>query len=77
MTNRWGSDVPVSMPQPVPDGVASLVPMGGFTMTVNGLFHDLNRAEYEALSRPTYAPRDPGLPLEETEFSEPADWEWS
>lgn len=75
--NQWGSDVPVSMPQALPDGLESMVPMGGFTMTVNGLYHDLNQAEQEALARPTYAPRDPAMAVQETAFEPEQDREWT
>jgi hypothetical protein len=54
----WGSDVPVSMPEPL-SGQAGLVPMFGFVFTVNGLFHDLTEADHEQLSIPTYAPISP------------------
>ena len=54
----WGSDVPVSMPEPLGDQVG-LVPMFGFTFTINGLFHDLTDVDHERLSIPTYAPISP------------------
>lgn len=56
----WASDVPVSMPEPLP--YTSRVPMYGFTFTEKGLFHDLSEADHEAISRPTYGPLDPSLP---------------
>ncbi|MFE6000306.1 hypothetical protein ACFQ6C_26155 [Streptomyces sp. NPDC056454] len=59
MADQWGSDVPVSMPQPLPPGVVGIVPMGGFTMTESGLFPDLSAADHEYLSRPSYAPYEP------------------
>lgn len=58
-TSQWGADVPVSMPQPLPAGLAGQVPMGGFTMTELGLFHDLSRADHERLTRPAFAPYNP------------------
>lgn len=64
-TNQWGADVPVSMPQPLPDGLVGQVPMGGFTMTERGLFPDLTQADHERLSRPTFAPYQPQLGLQE------------
>lgn len=57
--NSWGADVPVSMPQPLPAGLAHQIPMGGFTMTEQGLFHDITRADYERMSRPTFTPYNP------------------
>lgn len=50
----WASDVPISMPQPLPE--PGLVPMFGFTFTTSGLFHDLTGADHERMSTPNYAP---------------------
>ncbi|MGW7100386.1 hypothetical protein [Streptomyces sp. NPDC054838] len=66
MADQWGSDVPVSMPQPLPPGVEGLVPMGGFVMTLDGLFPDLSAGDHERLSRPTFAPYDPTRNRHET-----------
>jgi hypothetical protein len=62
MADQWGADVPVSMPEPLPEGYDSIVPMGGFTMTEFGLFPDLTRADHERLSTPAYQPYDPLRP---------------
>lgn len=60
MADQWGSDAPVSMPEPLPrDLSGNTVAMDGFVMTENGLFHDLSAADHETLSRPTFAPYDP------------------
>ncbi|THA72584.1 hypothetical protein E6R60_27020 [Streptomyces sp. A0642] len=75
MADQWGSDVPVSMPQPLPPGVVGVVPMGGFTMTEQGLFPDLSSADHERLSRPTYAPYDP-LHLQTEDVPEPEEEQW-
>lgn len=61
MADQWGSDTPVSMPQPLPPDVIGIVPMGGFVMTESGLFPDLSAADHERLSRPTFAPYDPRM----------------
>jgi hypothetical protein len=53
--DTWASDVPVSLPEPV-DGVGAHIPMFGFVFTEAGLFHDLNQADHERLSTPTFAP---------------------
>lgn len=74
MSNQWGADVPISMPQPLPQGYESVVPMDGFTMTHLGLFHDLTSADHERLSRPSYAPHDPTT-VEET-IPEPEEEQW-
>lgn len=59
MANQWGADVPVSMPQPLRADQEALVPMGGFAMTIDGLFPDLSAADHERLAIPVYAPYDP------------------
>lgn len=57
MSADWGSDVPVSMPEPLDrDGV---VPMFGFVFTVDGLRHDISAEAHERLSRPPLAPISP------------------
>lgn len=65
MSDQWGADVPVSLPQPLPQDSPGLVPMGGFTMTRYGLFPDLSEADHERLSHPFYAPYEP-VHVEET-----------
>ncbi|WP_428957953.1 hypothetical protein [Streptomyces sp. cg35] len=76
MADQWGSDVPVSMPQPLPSGVEGIVPMGGFVMTKHGLFPDLSAADHERLSRPSFAPFDPMRPTEETVPDPSEEEEW-
>lgn len=56
---NWAADVKVSMPQPLDDGDPGLVDMDGFTMTANGLRHNLSRADWARLSVPTLAPVRP------------------
>jgi hypothetical protein len=72
MADQWGSDVPVSMPQPLPKDVVGVVHMGGFVMTESGLFPDLSAADHEWLSRPTFAPYNPMNDLVES-VPDPAD----
>ncbi|MFJ4902855.1 hypothetical protein [Streptomyces sp. NPDC088727] len=74
MADQWGSDVPVSMPQPLPPGVVGIVPMGGFVMTESGLFPDLSAADHERISRPAYAPYDP-MKADVEAVPDPADEE--
>ena len=57
----WGSDVPISMPQPPPNAVE--VPMHGFGMSRFGLVHDLTEVEFEALRVPSFAPEQPYEPV--------------
>lgn len=53
----WGSDVRVSLPEPL-DGVG-LIPMFGFVFTIDGLRHDLSETDHEALSRSGFRPISP------------------
>lgn len=55
----WGSDAPVSMPEPLDPDTPGLVPMGGFVFTEWGLRFDLSEADHEVLRTPTYAPQEP------------------
>jgi hypothetical protein len=55
----WGSDVPISMPQPLAADAEAGVPMFGFIFTPNGLQHDLSETEHDRLSIPPYAPLRP------------------
>lgn len=56
---HWGSDVPVSLPQPLDDDNTGIVPMDGFCFTSSGLFFDLSQADFQRISMPTFAPEDP------------------
>jgi len=59
METHWSSDVPVSMPEPLPQQgeFERRVPMGGFVFTLNGIAMDLDAAMHEELSLPTFAPQ--------------------
>lgn len=70
----YGSDVPVSMPQPPPSAVAS-VPMYGFVFTENGLGVDITETDRETLAIPTFAPDQPDIPTEWTVPEEEPDVE--
>ena len=50
----WGADVPISMPQPTDDPI--LIDMGAHGFTVNGLQHNLSRADLEEYTQPTFSP---------------------
>lgn len=56
---HWGSDVPVSLPQPLDEGNPGIIPMDGFCFTANGLAFDLSQADYSRIATPTFAPEDP------------------
>jgi len=66
VANQWGADVPISMPQPLRADQEGIVAMGGFVMTVDGLFPDMSTADHERLSRPSYAPFNPLSGIDET-----------
>lgn len=60
----WKSDVPISMPRPL-DGHGpnvtnnqSLIPMFGFTFTINGLFHDLSNVDLEEYVQSLTSPQN-------------------
>lgn len=61
MSNAWGADTPISMPQPLSndDAAGPTAPMGGFVFTASGLMHDLTQSDWEDMSRPTYRPSSP------------------
>lgn len=56
---HWGTDVPVSLPQPLDDASAVSIPMDGFCFTANGLAFDLSRADFDRISTPSFAPELP------------------
>jgi hypothetical protein len=53
------------MPQPLRADQEAIVPMGGFVMTLDGLFPDMSAADHERLSTPVYAPFNPHNMVEE------------
>lgn len=61
MSDMWGSDVPISMPQPLAPHLRNLpmVPMGGFTFTVHGLAHDITQADLDQFYRSRFEPVQP------------------
>jgi len=65
---HWSCDVPVSMPRPVEKARLNeaRVPMGGFVFTENGLFPDLDAAQHDELSLPTFTP----MPANEVVYEE-------
>lgn len=56
---QWGSDVRVSMPQPLQDYTAASVPMYGFRFTLNGLMHDLTPTDWERIVNAPLQPVSP------------------
>jgi hypothetical protein len=53
------------MVQPLRADQEALVPMGGFVMTLDGLFPDLSAADHERLATPVYSPYNPLSAIEE------------
>lgn len=58
-TVRWGSDVPISMPEPPPTDVPRSVKFGGFAFGPNGLVPDLTQSDLDNLLQPFFAPVNP------------------
>ncbi len=55
----WGSDVPVSLPQPLTEGNPGIIPMDGFCFTQTGLAWDLSQADFDRIAVPTFSPDNP------------------
>ncbi len=51
----WGSDAPVSMPQPIRDEDQQ-VDFGGFVFTTGGMAHGITEVDVEAVYAPTFSP---------------------
>lgn len=51
----WGSDTPVSMPEPLHPSRKVYVDMGGFCFTIFGIAQNFQETDLEAY-RPTFAP---------------------
>jgi hypothetical protein len=54
--NYWGSDTPISMPEPPSDDV--IIDMGAHGFTVNGFVHNINESDLEDYKIPTFGPSD-------------------
>ena len=54
--SSWGSDVQVSLPEPLPKDKAVHVDMGGFGFSETGIVHQFRESDWENML-PTYAPR--------------------
>lgn len=52
----WGTDVPISMPQPLDRDTTVLKSMGGFCFTTGGIAHRFTESDLEAYLTPTFAP---------------------
>jgi hypothetical protein len=53
------------MPQPLRSDQVGIIDMGGFVMTLDGLFPDMSAADHERHSTPSYAPYNPLSAVEE------------
>ena len=51
LTNEapWGADVPISMPEPMPEDPGVVVPFGGLAFTAMGVVHDLTSVDRDSL----------------------------
>jgi hypothetical protein len=50
----WGTDVPISMPEPTTDDV--IIDMGAHGFSINGLVHNLSQSDLEDYMMPTFTP---------------------
>ncbi len=57
MDAKWGSDVPISMPDPPPGGKPRVI-FGGFAFGPTGICHDITEARREELATPFFVPPD-------------------
>lgn len=59
MTDTWGSDVPVSLPRPIPADQTDDVniDMYGFRFSPRGLQHNVSASDLEALLATRFAPQ--------------------
>jgi hypothetical protein len=55
-SDLWGTDTPVSMPEPLPANTTIHVDMGGFGFTSGGIAHNFSEADLETLTSPTFLP---------------------
>ena len=54
MADTWGSDGPVSVPEPAAFAVG--VSFGGFCFGAGGMQHELSRTDLEEVFAPTFEP---------------------
>lgn len=54
MSDNWGADVPVSMPEP--PATPAIVPMEGMAFGVDGICHPITEDEVAEIATPTYGP---------------------
>jgi hypothetical protein len=55
-SSLWGTDVPISMPEPMNQDQPIYVDMGGFGMTTGGIAHNFTTADLEVYTTPTFLP---------------------
>lgn len=58
MSNNWGADVPISMPEP--PATMPLVPMEGMAFTIDGICHPVTEEQVIEMATPTYGPEGSG-----------------
>lgn len=56
MSDTWGTDTPVSAPEPIDPKAPVLVNFGAFGFTAYGMVHNVTSADMEALTTPMFAP---------------------
>lgn len=55
-SNLWGTDSPISMPEPLDPKIPVQVDMGGFGFTTNGITHNFSESDLEVYTTPTFLP---------------------
>lgn len=55
----WGTDTPISMPEPLRRGTDALVDFGGFAFSEGGMVHNFSEADLQAYSTPVFLPTYP------------------
>lgn len=52
----WGTDTPISMPEPLGKNQTVYVDFGGFAFTEGGIAHNLTQAGLEVYTTPSFLP---------------------
>lgn len=56
MSDSWGADVPISMPEP--PATKAIIPMDGMAFGADGLCHPVTQEDVAEIATPTFQPED-------------------
>lgn len=56
VSDHWGADCPISMPEPLRWGQTPWVDMGHFCMTEEGIAHNITTSDLEFYQQPVFEP---------------------